>query len=347
MLWSMPCRHRNSDSPALAAAPSFRRAAVLVLAGVVTACSSDGPTAPSTFTLTVDKSGLQAANAVVTSSPAGIECGESCSASFEVGTVVTLTTTAAAGARFDGWGGAAGCTGTDACTITLEQNATVTASYRGLQVALSVGSTSCLRNEGEVGEALMTRLQERGHTGVFSAASGLDEIEEISEYDVIVIGGPGASCAQPDVAGHDGIIEDYVRSAGGGVVASGWYLHQSWNAPNLDDLIPMAQSPGGLDGPRTVTPVGDSPITAGLGPFEILYFLPHGGGIRAGATALATSGTTVVGAKWEVDAGRTVFLGPLFLEAHSVYANQYLLDGSQPASLEIFMRAIEWAGKAR
>ncbi len=53
----------------------------------------------------------------VTSSPAGIDCGATCSTSVPEGTVVTLTAVPAAGSTFDGWGAA--CTGTALCTVTV------------------------------------------------------------------------------------------------------------------------------------------------------------------------------------------------------------------------------------
>jgi ELWxxDGT repeat protein len=64
-------------------------------------------------------------NGTVTSNPAGIDCGTTCTASFDNGTSVTLTAT---GAGFSGWTGG-GCSGTIACIITLNQNTTVTAAF--------------------------------------------------------------------------------------------------------------------------------------------------------------------------------------------------------------------------
>ncbi len=55
----------------------------------------------------------------VTSSPAGIDCGSICSASFAEGTTVTLTAVAGAvGTTFYGWTGG-GCSGTGTCVITM------------------------------------------------------------------------------------------------------------------------------------------------------------------------------------------------------------------------------------
>src|SRR5207244_8485831 len=63
------------------------------------------------FTLTVNKAGT--GSGTVTSSPAGIDCGTSCSADYASGTLVTLTAAASAGSTFTGWSG--GCSGTGDC----------------------------------------------------------------------------------------------------------------------------------------------------------------------------------------------------------------------------------------
>ena len=65
----------------------------------------------------------------VTSSPAGINCGVTCSASFGAGTAVTLTATpTSAASTFIGWLGR-GCTGTLTCTKTLSAAANITATF--------------------------------------------------------------------------------------------------------------------------------------------------------------------------------------------------------------------------
>jgi phospholipase C len=66
----------------------------------------------------------------VTSSPAGINCGSTCTASFPSGTAVTLSAAANATSTFGGWSGA--CSGTGACTVTLSANASVTATFNAL-----------------------------------------------------------------------------------------------------------------------------------------------------------------------------------------------------------------------
>ncbi|MFN2466208.1 MAG: hypothetical protein ABR598_08105 [Candidatus Dormibacteria bacterium] len=75
--------------------------------------------------LAVTKTG--AGTGTVTSSPAGINCGTSCTASFADGTVVTLTATADAHMSFTGWSGA--CTGTGTCQVTMGSNQQVSAAF--------------------------------------------------------------------------------------------------------------------------------------------------------------------------------------------------------------------------
>lgn len=76
-------------------------------------------------TLTVTKSGV--GTGTITSSPAGISCGSTCSHAYARGTQVTLTAGAASGSTFAGWSGA--CTGTAACTVTMDADHTVRATF--------------------------------------------------------------------------------------------------------------------------------------------------------------------------------------------------------------------------
>jgi uncharacterized repeat protein (TIGR03803 family) len=66
----------------------------------------------------------------VTSSPAGIDCGSTCSASFPAGTQVTLGASSASAWGFSGWGGA--CSGIGSCSVTMNANTSVSATFTTL-----------------------------------------------------------------------------------------------------------------------------------------------------------------------------------------------------------------------
>lgn len=63
----------------------------------------------------------------VTSAPAGIDCGNTCAAWFDLGSDVSLTATPDTASTFSGWSGA--CTGTGMCVVTMDQARDVTAMF--------------------------------------------------------------------------------------------------------------------------------------------------------------------------------------------------------------------------
>ena len=82
-------------------------------------------TASSGYTLSVTMAGTGIGT--VTSTPAGINCPTTCSASFVQNTQVTLNETPATGDVFSGWSGA--CTGVAACSVTVAGADSVTATF--------------------------------------------------------------------------------------------------------------------------------------------------------------------------------------------------------------------------
>jgi hypothetical protein len=73
--------------------------------------------------LTVNKVG----SGTVTSSPAGINCGATCSGSFSSSQTVVLTATPLTGWTFSGWSG--DCTGISTCSVTMSAARNVTATF--------------------------------------------------------------------------------------------------------------------------------------------------------------------------------------------------------------------------
>ncbi len=75
--------------------------------------------------VTVSKTG--AGSGLVTSSPAGINCGATSADAFAVGETAALTATPASGSAFTGWSGS--CGGTTSCVLHLTGAASVSAAF--------------------------------------------------------------------------------------------------------------------------------------------------------------------------------------------------------------------------
>jgi Divergent InlB B-repeat domain len=88
---------------------------------------------PVRYDLTVTKGGGGAG----TVTGGTINCGSTCTANYLAGTPVTLTATPESGSVFTGWSGA--CTGTGDCTLTVDSNKAVTATFEP-QFTLTVSS---------------------------------------------------------------------------------------------------------------------------------------------------------------------------------------------------------------
>jgi hypothetical protein len=125
-------------------AASFAVTSATAIQATVPAGATTGPlsvttpvgtaTSAGTFTvrvaLTVSKTHglLGISNGTVTSSPAGINCGGTCSALYDKGAVVTLTATPDLRILFGGWTGCDSSTGTS-CTVTMGNVRNVTAHF--------------------------------------------------------------------------------------------------------------------------------------------------------------------------------------------------------------------------
>lgn|GEM_PF-385050 len=92
---------------------------------------------PAVFDLTVSKAG--SGSGTIGSSPAGIDCGSTCSGSFSSGTVVTSTATPDADSNFTGW--SEDCSGTGECSVTMDQARSVSATFTLKTHAFTVTKT--------------------------------------------------------------------------------------------------------------------------------------------------------------------------------------------------------------
>jgi phospholipase C len=90
--------------------------------GIVSGAPVEAGSGP--YQVTVSTSGL--GSGTITSTPAGIDCPGTCTASFAGGTQLTLTASASNGA-FTGWSGS--CNGTSACNLVITTDTSVTAAF--------------------------------------------------------------------------------------------------------------------------------------------------------------------------------------------------------------------------
>jgi hypothetical protein len=125
----------GSTTSVTVTAPPHAVGPVTVSLDTVESLATGAPAASGSFTyttppkeiLTVHKAGTGSGR--VTSSPAGISCGVTCSVGFFQGTAVTLTAKAARGSTFSGWSGA--CSGKTTCKVTVNAATSVTARFTG------------------------------------------------------------------------------------------------------------------------------------------------------------------------------------------------------------------------
>ena len=101
-------------------------ASLCALCGLLVGCQGLGtPTPVSSYPLAVTAS--PATGGTITSSPAGISCPGTCTASFPQNMQVTLSATPGTNDLFGGWSGA--CSGSSTCKLTMTAAETVTATF--------------------------------------------------------------------------------------------------------------------------------------------------------------------------------------------------------------------------
>jgi endo-1,4-beta-xylanase len=148
---------RTGENPLLFDGGGNKKAAYNAVLNVLNAVSG--------IALTVTKSG--SGSGTVTSSPSGINCGSTCSASYASGASVTLTATPASGSTFAGWSGA--CNGTATCTVSMTAARSVTATFNATAVG---GAVSINAGGSTAGGFAADRFFSGGNT--FSTTNVID-----------------------------------------------------------------------------------------------------------------------------------------------------------------------------
>ncbi len=106
----------------------------LVILGMLISSVGISPvSADDTYLLNVTRNGA----GTITSEPAGIDCGVTCSASFAQNTPVLLSAAPDPSSTFTGWSGE-DCTGTGTCQVTMDTVRSVTANFTQDQYTLTI-----------------------------------------------------------------------------------------------------------------------------------------------------------------------------------------------------------------
>jgi hypothetical protein len=144
------------------------------------------------YQLSVTKTGL--GGGTVSSLPAAIDCGASCTAGIDAGTDLTLTATPDANSIFLGWSGG-GCSGTGDCQVTINEAVSVTASFAATSrpdSLIAYGSGAYLGNNvySATGAGqIKAQKTARGHSATFHWRIQNDAVAD----DVLKIKGASAS----------------------------------------------------------------------------------------------------------------------------------------------------------
>jgi len=120
--------------------------------GTATSTSNFTVTVTVKVTLTAAKAGTGSGTMTSSSNPASlnqINCGATCSASYESGSVVTLTATPATGSDFTSWSGCDTVSGAT-CTVTMSAARSVTATFTVQRFTLTVQKTRLQTGNGTV-----------------------------------------------------------------------------------------------------------------------------------------------------------------------------------------------------
>ncbi len=237
--------------------------------------------------------------------------------------------------------------GSKTTTIIFSARTTGGAPTGPLNIAVEcdTGSQNCETSSESAFKIRDVLIQTGGHTAAVVDGSAIATTADLSNYDVVIVGGSGSS--DNDYAEFQTALKQWVQS-GGGVVVTGWALDnivkQGLAGGDLAATLPVTPSTslqfGGL-----ITMTGDTshPVTNGISSFTPPQFSDYGP-IKQGATLLAVDGgNNPAVAVWEYGMGRAVYLSPGYFSSYSGYSTESLLDGSIPDALNLFLQAIEWA----
>ncbi|HVP92438.1 MAG TPA: hypothetical protein VMS94_01715, partial [Acidobacteriota bacterium] len=226
-------------------------------------------------------------------------------------------------------------------SIQLKQTASLgAASEEPLRVAIECANGSYSRDNSTYDPvySMQDLFESSGYETAIVNGTDIDTVEELNNYDVVVIGDSG--WADNDFNVCQSALKEWVEN-GGGVVATGWTLwgidHTGITGGDLDQILPVSPPDyWEISGNITMTSVNNL-IAQGVADFPIYGYaeFPSSESADSGATVLGvtTANNDPVVVVWSYGLGRTVYLGPIYFADFQSYGNEGLYTDANAVKL--------------
>ena len=219
------------------------------------------------------------------------------------------------------------------------------ASSTVMKVAIEIAAGSVGRTPPNACYEIKALCDEEGWEDSIVSGDEIDEPSELADYSVVVTGDVGYG--DNDFLTYESALKDWVRN-GGGFVGAGWIVYgiAGKSAWQMDSIMAVSCGSGYSFAQSGDVHIIDNmhPVTQGVNDFSVVSYGEYpNAGPQPGATMLgdysdATGQASIVAR--EVDAGRSVYLGPIYFGEFG-YGNQPYYTGVD--SRRLLKQAIEWA----
>jgi hypothetical protein len=224
--------------------------------------------------------------------------------------------------------------------------AAAAASAGVMRVAIEVNESSAGRIAPNACYRIDSLCKAQGWEDSIVTGTDIDEASELAEYSVVVTGDVGNN--DNDFGTYQAALKDWARG-GGGFVGLGWivygvYLASAWQMDSIM-AVSCTLNYGFLTSGQVHVTDSLHPVTAGVNDFKIQNYGEFANaGLQSGATMLgdydSAPGRASIAVR-EVDAGRSVYLGPIYFANFGGYQNAPYYDDAD--AMRLLKQAIEWA----
>jgi hypothetical protein len=204
------------------------------------------------------------------------------------------------------------------------------------------------------GPAVVTQLNDDTYfdfEATLVSASQIDEPSELANYDAVIVGGSGYNDA--DWTAEMGAAVRRWVEEGGCIIATGWFNFDiRGDEPEDNDLeaiVPFNNIPSAneFQTPGTIDILIAHPVVDGLSDFSTGASFTEvdrqgtEGDDTVVAAMVGASNDLSIGVKEAIGAGRSVYLGPIYMADPSTYSTGSLRSGDSDRLLE---QAVAWCG---